>query len=154
MAIYELFNQEKNQQQSAQHEQELEKLVETPQEAIPMKDRFFSSVMTRGFFFFLLLAACVWALYASTLLVIGLIGSLLTVRKVNFFANILGKAFLMFKRCLICVLGLFVGLFSPSFGIVLACTYFLMYDKQGLEEVVPTSLQTQFKALFKEGEIS
>jgi hypothetical protein len=32
---------------------------------------------------------------------------------------------------------------------MIACTYFVMYDKEGIEEVVPASLQEQFKEFFQ-----
>jgi len=54
------------------------------------------------------------------------------------------------KRAGICGVALVIALFSPSLGIMIACTYFLMYDKAGIQEVVPTSLQDQFKDFLKE----
>ncbi|MBI3236532.1 MAG: hypothetical protein HYZ48_02320 [Chlamydiales bacterium] len=60
------------------------------------------------------------------------------------------RMWLTVKRSLVCGLSLFITLFSPAFGIMIACTYFLMYDKTGIEEVVPASLQSQFKEFFKQ----
>jgi hypothetical protein len=54
------------------------------------------------------------------------------------------------KRSFVCALALLVALFSPAFGIMIACTYFLMYDKAGMEEVVPSSIQSQFKDMFQQ----
>jgi len=31
---------------------------------------------------------------------------------------------------------------------MVACTYFLMYDKKGIDEVVPGPIRAQFKELF------
>ena len=62
--------------------------------------------------------------------------------------RMLAKAALNMRRSIVCSLALFVGLFSPPFGIMVACTYFLMYDKAGMEEVVPAPLQAQFKDIF------
>ena len=42
----------------------------------------------------------------------------------------------------------FVAIFSPSLGIMFSCTYFLMYDKAGIDEIVPSALQDQFKGFF------
>ena len=113
------------------------------------KDSLFSSVVTRFFFFLLLIADLVWGAYALVLLTISIAGGLLTAFHSPFFRSLFTKGFLMLKRCLVCALSLFVGFFSPAFGIMVACTYFLMYDKSGIEEVIPTSLQDQFKDLFK-----
>jgi hypothetical protein len=112
-------------------------------------DSIFSLLVTRFFFFLLLIADLVWGAYALLLLTISVAGGLLTAFHSPFFRSLWVKGFLMLKRCLVCALSLFVGLFSPAFGIMVACTYFLMYDKSGIEEVIPTSLQDQFKDLFK-----
>jgi len=32
---------------------------------------------------------------------------------------------------------------------MIACTYFMMYDKKGIQEVVPRSLQEQFQEFLK-----
>jgi hypothetical protein len=65
-----------------------------------------------------------------------------------FFAQV-NKACVSVRRAFVCGLSLIVALFSPAFGIMVACTYFLMYDKAGIEEVVPRSLQEQFKEFFR-----
>ncbi|MBS0626919.1 MAG: hypothetical protein JSS09_01770 [Verrucomicrobia bacterium] len=54
------------------------------------------------------------------------------------------KSCILVRRSLVCALCLFVALFSPSFGITIGCVYFLMYDKQGVDEMVPTALKKQF----------
>ena len=36
---------------------------------------------------------------------------------------------------------LIVAIVSPALGTMFACTYFLMYDKKGIDEVVPSILQ-------------
>jgi hypothetical protein len=47
------------------------------------------------------------------------------------------------------MLALLIALLSTGFGIMIACTYFVMYDKEGIDEVVPSSLREHFKEFFK-----
>ena len=56
------------------------------------------------------------------------------------------------RRALVCGLSLLIAICSPAFGIMVACTYFLMYDKEGIEEVVPASLQDQFTSFFEDSQ--
>ena len=131
MPIYEIF---------ASKEQEP---VEPAPE--PGKDRFFSSLTARVLFFLLLLGDIAWAIW--TLLKIT------TLLLFCFFASSrkkLGKAWLALKRACVCGVSLVIALFSPALGIMVACTYFLMYDKSGIHEVVPKSLQDQFQDFIKE----
>lgn len=109
---------------------------------------FFSSLCARLFFLLLIVFDALWFSYIVfkmsiySLLQLGFMGSSkdLQIR--------LAKNWISLKRSLICALSLFVALFSPAFGIMIGCTYFLMYDKKGIEEVVPASLRSQFKELF------
>lgn len=112
------------------------------------RDRFFSSLAARLFFLLLLVADSLWALYNILLLTLISLFSLLTNFKFNTAKTLLSKTWLSFKRSLVCGIALFIALFSPSFGILIACTYFLTYDPSGIEEVVPASLRTQFKEFF------
>jgi hypothetical protein len=59
-----------------------------------------------------------------------------------------GRTFLSFKRSLVCAIALVVALFSPALGIMFSCMYFLMYDKNGVDEIVPSSLKDQFRDIF------
>ena len=59
------------------------------------------------------------------------------------------KQWIALRRAAVCGVALTVTLFSPALGIMIACTYFLMYDKTGIQEVVPTSLQQQFEEFLK-----
>ena len=143
MAIYEFSNAEKNTVKT-----------EVPLEAEPLeaktskRDRFVSSLTARLFFFLLLSGDILWTIYCLVVLVIGLIGMLATGGKRVAFKNVRDNALISLRRSLVCGVSLFIALFSPAFGIMIACTYFLMYDKSGIEEVVPSSLQTQFKEFF------
>ncbi|MBM3198114.1 MAG: hypothetical protein FJZ58_02510 [Chlamydiae bacterium] len=110
----------------------------------------FSACCARVFFLLLLVLDALWfavllgkmAFYAVLQLVFfG--SSVLLYRKMR-------KVWVSIKRSLICALALVVALFSPAFGIMIGCTYFLMYDKQGVEEVVPSSIREQFKDVFVE----
>ncbi len=117
--------------------------TEAPGESTEGRGRFFSSLAARLFFFLLLLADLFWALYALGRLLCGVL--LQFVLGKERFARFRDHAWLSLRRSLVCGISLFVALFSPSFGIMIACTYFLMYDKSAIEEVVPSSLQSQFK---------
>lgn len=115
------------------------------------KDRFFSSLTARTLFFFLLLADLLWGCYALSLLILGTVFAFLTFFKVPMFRKVVRKQWIALKRSSVCALSLFISLFSPALGIMIACTYFLMYDKTGIQEVVPTSLQDQFQDFFQTG---
>jgi len=130
-------------------EVEIEKDREEPLCAEPAKSSFFSSFAARLFFFLLLLGDLLWLSYGLILFLFSTIGVLVSRGKSSFCVELKNNAFLTLKRALVCALSLFVALFSPAFGILIACTYFLMYDPKGIEEVVPSSLQAQFKEFFK-----
>ncbi len=109
------------------------------------KDQIFSGVATRLFFLLLVAADLLWVCYALVQMSVCALGYLVTAGKVSGFKRLSEKAWIALRRSLVCGVSLIVALFSPSFGIMIACTYFLMYDKTGIEEVVPSSLQSQFK---------
>lgn len=140
MAIYELFDRENP-----------EEFIEEFQQASEEKQKghFFSSLVTRFCFLLLLLADLAWLVYNTGVLILFAFAHLLTGRKMGWLEKRVQKCALNFRRSLVCGLALIVGLFSPPFGIMVACTYFLMYDKAGMEEVVPTPLQSQLKDIFK-----
>lgn len=112
-------------------------------------DRLYSRVCARLFFVLLLIADVFWGLYSFALLIPTACLNLLTLNKVDFIQHAALRAWISVKRALVCGLSLLIALFSPAFGIMVACTYFLMYDKAGLEEIVPSSIQSQFKDLFR-----
>ena len=116
---------------------------------VSKKDRFFSSLTARLLFFVLLLADLVWFGYTVFLFVALFVGSFLTFFQVPAFQKILHKKWIALKRSSVCAIALLVSLFSPALGIMVACTYFLMYDKTGIQEVVPSSLQDQFQEFIK-----
>jgi len=130
--------------------------IQTEKESIPCdepsaaemskpKSSFFSALAARVFFFLLFLGDILWLCYAVALLVFSIIGTMLTFSRLKLFTELMANAVLTIKRALVCGISLIVALFCPAFGIMIACTYFLMYDRVGIEEVVPSSLQNQFK---------
>ena len=157
MAIYDFSKAEKDELSaltSRKHRDFEEELStepegdETVQCEMKTRDRFLSSFAARLFFLLLLCGNSLWTCYALVRLFFCLIGRLLTAGKINSFNSVGEKAWVSLRRSLVCGVSLFFALFSPSFGIMIACTYFLMYDKSGIEEVVPSSLQSQFKEFF------
>ena len=121
---------------------------EMPEEDPETKSRFFSALAARLFFFMLLLADMAWCVYATALFGISLMLNLLTGFRVSALRRFHRRRYLNFKRCFVCGISLAVALFSPALGTMFACTYFLMYDKKGIEEVVPSVLQDQFREVF------
>ena len=157
MAIYNIFDytekaQAKLSSKNAQKTMEKIELAEAKvgfgEEAETKKDRFFSSLAARLFFLLLFVVDILWGVYVILLSCLSLLLNAVTLGKVALFRRFLSKSFLSLKRFLVCGLSLFVALISPALGIMFACTYFLMYDKEGIEEVVPSSLQAQFKEFF------
>ncbi len=146
MAIYDIFNVETNAKSEKRSEQATVDPSRPPEVApAPSSNSLFSAIAARLFFFLLLLADVLWMCYALLLLLVTVVGALLTMFRVKGFIEMRANAVLTIKRSLICGVSLFIALFSPAFGIMIACTYFLMYDRVGIEEIVPASLQSQFK---------
>lgn len=137
--LFELENQEIAPQQEAMNES-------VPQQP---KDRWFSALAARLFFALLLIADVVWGVVSAVLLCIGALGVLFTGGKVARFVRLTTRMRLSVCRAAVCGVSLILTMFSPAFGIMVACTYFLMYDPKGIEEVVPQSLQMQFKDYFQ-----
>ena len=113
------------------------------------KDRLFSVVCIRFFFLVLLAVDLLWGAYCLCKMIFCLLLSGCFFYKKEVWELSLSKAWISLKRALVCALSLFVSLFSTGFGIMIACTYFVMYDKEGIEEVVPASLQDHFKDFFQ-----
>jgi len=139
MPIYDIF---------ATKEPELTAEAE-PENLSTGKDRFFSSLTARVLFFLLFMGDICWGVYALTLVLITGSLNLLTAGKVGAVNRLFKKNWISLKRSGICGVSLFISLFSPALGIMIACTYFMMYDKKGIQEVVPRSLQEQFQEFLK-----
>ena len=139
MAIYDI--KQHTQQQEEKHPQQ--------QERVCLKDRIFSTIAARLFFLLLLIGDVAWGALSFAMSALYLACNILTGFKFGFFKHRLKKALLSSRRALICFLALIVAIFSPALGIMFACGYFLMFDKKGIEEVVPASLREQFQAFQK-----
>ncbi len=112
------------------------------------KGHLFATIAARLFFFILLLTAIVWGGYTIALFLLCLPFNLLTGFKVYKLKTFFLRRYLNIKRAGISAVALIVALFSPALGTMIACSYFLMYDKKGIEEIVPTVLQDQFQEFF------
>ena len=145
MAIYDIF--EEVEKETEQLELPLGHRT-SPRMEMP-KDKFFSSVAARLFFALLLLADILWSAFSLIRFVALSLMHLAFGLKNEQLKKYQAKSWLNVKRSLICGLSLFVTLFSPALGVMFACTYFLMYDKSGIEEVVPSVLQAHFKDFFE-----
>lgn len=143
MAIYQLFEQEKKETFTDTFDSR-----DLPFEK-PKKGGLFSTLVTRFCFFLLLLVDTAWFFWNLFMISLALTVFAITLGKFSPFKKFLIRSFLHLRRSVVCYLALLIGLFSPSFGIIVACTYFLMYDKEGMQQVVPTPLQAQFKDIFK-----
>jgi hypothetical protein len=147
MAIYDFSKADKAEAPFMREESFSKEDLGSQQQA-SFRSRFLSSLTTRLFIFLLLIADLLWVFYSLALLGISLLGKLLFVGKARSFQELGDHAWVSLRRSLVCGVSLFIALFNPSFGIMIACTYFLMYDKSGIEEVVPSSLQSQIKEFF------
>ncbi len=159
MAIYDIFEFDRKEVEKeaccSEGEPEFSHAEELLQKQISQgktswRDRFFSSLTVRLFFLLLLIADLLWFCYAASLFLLSCVLNLVTASKFSRLNSLKERMWLSIKRSLVCGFSLFITLFSPAFGIMIACTYFLMYDKSGIEEVVPASLQAQFKEFFRE----
>lgn len=112
------------------------------------KRELLSTIGARCFFFLLLVADVFWFFYVSLKLSIYICAFLCSLGSTSVKKRV-AKAFLDFKRSLVCLMALIAALFSPSLGIMFACMYFLIYDKEGIDEVVPSALKSEFKELFQ-----
>lgn len=144
MAIYNIFDYGTLQ---GQKEEQLF-IPEAPKAVVEDQGSLFSALAARMFFFVLLVADIAWGLYSLCALFVKVALSFLTFHKLEPLKRSIGRTFLSFKRSLVCGIALFVALFSPALGIMFSCMYFLMYDKTGVDEIVPTSLKDQFRDIF------
>ncbi len=156
MAIYNIFDYAEKQQSQEEGQKETileqvdlhEAKIGFDEKTEKKKDRFFSSLAARAFFMLLLIVDVLWGVYVAMLFVLHLALGILSFFKIPAMNKWLAKSYLNVKRSFVCALALFVAIITPALGIMFACTYFLMYDKEGIEEIVPTSLQAQFKEFF------
>lgn len=141
MAIYDFSKAEKSGLKTSPVPDYAEEDSVREEVKIVEKGRLFSALAARFFFVLLLVADLIWTCYALTRFLFALLGG-------PYLKKLRERAWVSLRRSLVCGVSLFIATFHPAFGIMIACTYFLMYDKTGIEEVVPSSLQSQFKEFF------
>jgi len=112
------------------------------------KSSFFSAVAARFFFFFLLIADLFWGIYSLIFFFITMLLCCVTFFRLSPIKASLSRSYINVKRAIVCALALVVAIFSPALGIMFSCMYFLMYDREGVDEIVPTSIRDQFRVLF------
>lgn len=112
------------------------------------RDKIFSALAARFFFFLLLIADLAWGAYSALLFLIKVVLCIVSLGASSIIKKSCGKSWLNVKRSIVCAIALFIAIFSPALGIMFSCMYFLMYDKSGVEEVVPASLRDQFREIF------
>ncbi|MGR3973092.1 MAG: hypothetical protein QRY72_00715 [Candidatus Rhabdochlamydia sp.] len=142
MAIYDISHSEES-QESASPESEGPFLRSK-------KEQFFSSLATRIFFFLLLIADGLWILLLVLKLIVLAPLNLVTWGKMAAIQKHLGQSWVSLRRAVVCGISLLIAFFSPTLGIMLACIYFMMHDKAGVEEVIPVSLKDQFQDFLKD----
>lgn len=145
MAIYNIFDHvEKDQitQNSSSIDRE-----EVPKGQRHRLDRFLSAITARLFFIFLFFADMLWGVYALAMFGFFFLLNTVTLYRSKILISKLRSAFLSIKRFIICAFSLIIAIFSPSLGILFSCMYFMLYDRKGIEEVVPSSLREQFEDL-------
>lgn len=151
MAIYDFPDVQKSgpkggiELQGCRAEEKASQGLETGSSKASVRGQIFSAIAARLFFLLLLSADLIWICYSLTLFLISVTGFSISGGRIPFFKNLYEKIWVSLRRSIVCGVSLMVALFSPAFGVMIACTYFLMYDKSGIEEVVPSALQAQFK---------
>ncbi len=124
---------------------EKEDVVEESTQETPQKEKLISLFVARSLFALLLIGDICWLIYSLMRALLSFSVWLLTLCQAKAFWHLCKKSLLAIRRGSICALALFIAIFSPALGMMLACTYFLMYDKRGVQEVVPTSMQEHFQ---------
>ncbi|MCK4935016.1 MAG: hypothetical protein KAR79_05465 [Simkaniaceae bacterium] len=152
MAIYNIFEKEEEYQAPEHQLTELSpKIQEETQEkksSLFSGEHFFATICARLFFFMLMLLDLCWGVFNVVRLIVFSSVCLLTGMRIAYTKTLLSKAYLNFKRSLVCAVALLVAIICPALGVMFACSYFLMYDKEGIDEVVPSVLRSQFKEFF------
>jgi len=153
MAIIDMFKMEKKSAPSEEVFLTEVGFAEEEKAAPPsFKDNLCSFLCVRLFFLVLLACTVVWFSYVLCKTIFCLLLQLCFWKSSSIVNAKLRKSWLSVKRAFICSIALILGCLSPSLGIMIACAYFLMFDKSGVEEVVPASLREQFKDLFAQGD--
>ncbi|MCB1107241.1 MAG: hypothetical protein KDK76_04010 [Chlamydiia bacterium] len=152
MAIYDIFEHVERQKEMGEKidlsthisDLTLNDQVKPPDE----KGSLFATIAASLFFFMLLITCVGWGILTLIFLVSAAPTHFLTFFKIYKLKTFISRRYLNLKRSAICFIALLVALFSPALGTMIACSYFLMYDKKGIKEVVPSILQDQFNEFF------
>ena|SRR3990167_4690820 len=112
------------------------------------KSNLFSAIAARFFFLLLLIADLAWGIYSITALTVKIALHIVTFCQIIPLKKSLLRSYLSVQRAIVSAIALLIAIFSPALGIMFSCMYFLMYDKAGVDEVVPASLRDQFRLLF------
>lgn len=154
--IHDIFEHAEKQRQSGDEKAHLSAHISTATlkkrlegEKEVEKGSLFAAISARLFFFMLLITDFIWGVYHLTLSLFFLLARALLLFKAPLFKRAQARSYLNLKRSAILLLALLVALFSPALGTMVACSYFLMYDKKGVEEVVPSILHEQFEEFFE-----
>ncbi len=112
------------------------------------KQTIISLISTRLIFFFLWIVNLFWLVLA--LLAVGLFSLLqvMTCFQSKAVQGYFNRSLKQLKRSGVCLIALLIALFNPALGIMFSCLYFMMYDKMGIDEIIPPSLKEQFKEFF------
>lgn len=152
MPIYDIFEhverqkEEGDQEELSTHFSEL--TLGKSKQSLEEKGHLFSTIAARLFFFILLCTDVVWGCLTLALFLLSLSLNVLTGFKLHKLKKYFLRRYLNLKRAGIAAVALVVALFSPALGTMIACSYFLMYDRKGVEEFVPSVLQDQFQEFF------
>jgi Fe2+ transport system protein B len=111
------------------------------------KDVFLSAFFARMFFLCLLVADIFWGMFSIALFTVKLAANIITAFRSKTLRKSLKKSFLAVKRSIVCMIALSIAIISPALGIMFSCMYFLMFDKTGVDEIVPSSLKGHFKEI-------
>ena len=151
MAIYYQYNVSCQMEDTVFKSERSEEMISLQEKikATSSKNKLVSLICIRFFFLVLLAVDVLWGIYCVCRMILCLLFAGFFFYKKSLWEPLLSKSWLSVKRALVCGLSLVVSLFSTGFGIMIACTYFVMYDKDGIEEVVPASLQEYFKDFFQ-----
>lgn len=105
----------------------------------------FSKISARLFFLMLLISDVCWGLSSLVQITVGSALMIITLGKSKAVRQFVIKKAIAIRRAFCCGFALTMALFSPALGTMFACSYFLIFDKKGVEEIVPHVLQDQIK---------
>jgi len=107
-----------------------------------------TAITSRFFFILLLMLTLIWMTVALCLYGVASLFHHMTFRSSSIGKRFYEKALVNVKRAAVCMIALIVALFNPALGIMFSCLYFMVYDKLGIDEIIPTSVKDQFKEFF------